>query len=155
MDWIPNPMQRLVLPQLGGSEDELPPASNFTATRIHPAIRAKLLDTIRTPLERGHWQPASIENFPSCPKLEHCIDMYFVHFNTVRHEPWTINESLISSQQFLSIIHRPTFDPLKDLLLTLTVVCVGSGFTALEKSREFSNTLSEICRRLLLLSVSC
>lgn len=85
LDRIPSSTQRLVLPQLGEFEDELPPTSNFTATVLHPSTRIKLIDAIHTPLERGPWQPALIENFPSCPKLEHCIDMYFMHFNTVRH----------------------------------------------------------------------
>lgn len=83
VDWTSVPKQGLLLPRLGGDDAELLPTSYVSTGSITPAIRIKLLDHVRMPLERGPWAPVSLANFPSCQTLEHCIDMYFAHFHNV------------------------------------------------------------------------
>jgi hypothetical protein len=91
-----NSTSRLVLPQLGDLDEQLPPASYFVVTSITPALRNKLLDSIRIPLEQGPWQAVSLTNFPSCQKLAHCIDLYFIHFNAVSSMYLSHSTSLIN-----------------------------------------------------------
>jgi hypothetical protein len=50
----------------------------------------------------------------------------------------------------VSIIHQPTFDPAKDLVVTIAVICIGACYTQLPGCRAFSIILSELNRRLLL-----
>ncbi|KAH8816729.1 fungal-specific transcription factor domain-containing protein [Xylogone sp. PMI_703] len=133
-EWNTIPVQQLVLPDLGSSDEQVPTMRYYFITPIRSSVRDRLLDTIRRPLQRGPWEEVSLVHFPSNEKLDHCIDLFFAHFN-----------------KFLPIIHRPTFDPGKDTLVTLMIICIGSCYTLFKGAREFSNTLSEICRRLLLI----
>ena len=75
--------QRLVLPSLGRLDETVPAAHHFVMLPITSSARLRLLDSIRIPLDRGPWQTVSLVNFPSCERLDHCVDLYFVHFNKV------------------------------------------------------------------------
>ena len=56
--------------------------------------------------------------------------------------------------QNVPIIHRPTFDPGKDHILTLAIASIGACYSGLEGAFSFSNALAELTRRLLLYMVS-
>ena len=75
-------VHRLILPAIGCQDDGL--NSRFYPTlSISEALRSRLQDCIRVPLDRGPWQTVSLQNFPSCNHLEHCMDAYFMHSHPV------------------------------------------------------------------------
>jgi hypothetical protein len=53
----------------------------------------------------------------------------------------------------LPVIHRPTFNPEKDPVVTLAIVCIGSRYTEYKGAHTFANLLSELTRRVLLFMV--
>lgn len=87
---------------------------------------------INLPFEHTLTQTLGLERFPSKATLDHCIDLYFAYFHPT-----------------LAIIHQPTFDPGKDLVVTLAMVCIGSCYTGFAGAKAFSIALSELIRKLL------
>lgn len=49
----------------------------------------------------------------------------------------------------LPVIHQPTFDPGRDLSVTLAVINIGACYTDFSEARSFSAVLSDLIRRLL------
>ncbi|KAH8812805.1 hypothetical protein F5884DRAFT_899041 [Xylogone sp. PMI_703] len=137
MEWHAEYQHRpLELPDLGAgdSNDDGQFFSRFFSTwALRPCTVDTLIQYIKMPSQQSPWQPINLKHFPSKEKLEHCIDRYFAHF-----------------QQTWPIIHQPTFDPARDLTVTLAVACIGVLYTHLPEAKTFSNTLSELNRRLLL-----
>jgi hypothetical protein len=58
--------------------------------------------------------------------------LYFAHFHPM-----------------LPVIHQPSFDPGRDLLVTLAVINIGACYTEFSDARSFSTALSDLIRRLL------
>jgi hypothetical protein len=85
------------------------------------------------PFEHNSLQTLDLGKFPVANKLDHCIDLYFTHFNPT-----------------LPIIHQATFDPGRDLLVTLAVINIGACYTDFDEASSFSAALSDLIRRLLL-----
>ncbi|KAF4428950.1 hypothetical protein FACUT_9213 [Fusarium acutatum] len=136
MEWHSEKSQRIVdLPNLGCDEDDNPNLYPrfFPNWSLQPSIIHALTDHLRLPARRSPWQPSNLDRFPDKEKLEYCIDMYFAHFH-----------------QMFPFIHQPTFDPAKDLTITLAIASVGALYTQLSEAAAFSNALSELNRRLLL-----
>ena len=52
------------------------------------------------------------------------------------------------------MIHRPTFNPSADLVLTLSMCAIGVLYSGLEGAKAFAKSLSELLRRLLIFMVS-
>lgn len=87
---------------------------------------------LQLPFEHNSLHKLDLGNFPTPDKLDHCIDMFFTHF-----------------QPMLPIIHEATFDPGKDLLVTLAMVDIGACYTEFDEALSFSTELSDLIRRLL------
>ena len=51
------------------------------------------------------------------------------------------------------VIHRPTFDPAKEPIVTLAMVANGACYTHYHNVQTFANALSELVRRLLVFKV--
>jgi hypothetical protein len=94
MEWHSTPAQFLVLPSLGEPDDDysLDPAY-YPTMAVNSSIRTRLQESVRLPLERPPWQAVSLANFPSKAKLDHCIDLYFAHFDRVGIFPLRIEAS--------------------------------------------------------------
>lgn len=71
---------------------------------------------------------------PEAAKLNHCIDLYFANFT-----------------QAMSIIHRPTFNPRASIVVTLSMAAIGILYSNFIQAQEFSYTLSEVIRKILIL----
>ncbi|KAJ9604695.1 hypothetical protein H2200_010809 [Cladophialophora chaetospira] len=130
MEWHSTPAPRLVLPKLGAPGEEIL-ARHYPTDRIDAALSTMMQEILRLPMERSPWQ-AVLVDFPDHAKLDHCIDMYWVHF-----------------QRILPIVRRPTFDPAKSPLVALAMACIGACYTAFEGAKAFADALSEFNRRLL------
>ncbi|KAF5636967.1 cytochrome P450 monooxygenase [Fusarium tjaetaba] len=130
-----NDTQSLVIPQLGGNGDKsLRYGSHFQMPKVVEAQRSQLLDSAQAILERPLWKAVSLANFPSKAKLDHCIDLFFVHFRPP-----------------ISFIHRPTLNPttISEVLL-LSIVAIGARFSSMPGARIFANSIAELNRRILL-----
>jgi hypothetical protein len=57
-------------------------------------------------------------------------------------------------EQWVPIIHQPSFDPAKEPVLTLAMIVIGACYTDFEGAVAFSIALSEFTRRLLVFMVS-
>ena len=55
--------------------------------------------------------------------------------------------------KWVPILHRPTFDPGKEPVITIAVIAIGASFTQFEGAHAFSNCLMELSRRLLVYMV--
>jgi hypothetical protein len=73
---------------------------------------------------------------PEPAKLNHFIDLYFTNFS-----------------QVMSIVHCPTFDPRASIVVTLSMAALGILYSSFPRAREFSYTLSELIRKMLILMV--
>ncbi|KAJ4318838.1 hypothetical protein N0V84_006651 [Fusarium piperis] len=73
---------------------------------------------------------------PDASKLNHCIDLYFINFS-----------------QVMSIVHRPTFDPRASIVVTLAMVAIGVLYSNFRSAKEYSYSLSELIRKILILMV--
>ena len=82
-DWEYSQAQRLILPDIGGPDETVPAANHYSTSPITTSGRLKIIDSIRIPLDRGPWPNVSLTKFPSCDRLDHCVDLFFVHFNKV------------------------------------------------------------------------
>ena len=85
MEWHAASNQRLTLPVLGlhPGDYDITLGSFYHLTHISEDARNRLLNSMRLPLERVPWQTVSLANFPSKEKLDHCLDMFFRHFDRV------------------------------------------------------------------------
>ncbi|RBA18229.1 hypothetical protein FPRO05_10524 [Fusarium proliferatum] len=136
MEWHAEQSQCIIdLPGLGCDEDDNPGLYPrfFSNWSLHPSIVEALTQHLKLPASRSPWQPSNLDRFPDNKKLEYCIDMYFAQFH-----------------QMFPFIHQPTFDPAKDLTVTLAIASIGALYTQLSEAVSFSSTLSELNRRLLL-----
>ena len=131
--WHATPSQAIVLPQLSSDDTRLIRPRHFSTRNVQNSTRNELRRALCVPLEKGLWNPVSVDGFPSIDTLDHCIDLYFKHFDWI-----------------LPIVHRPTFDPAQYPLVTLVIICLGANFSDFHGARAFSNALSELIRRLLL-----
>ena len=52
------------------------------------------------------------------------------------------------------MIHRPTFNPGADLVLTLSMCAIGVLYSGLDGAKAFAQSLSELLRRRLIFMVS-
>lgn len=158
MEWHAASAQCLTLPNLEPLNQDLnmKTGSFYPIQSVTESMRARLLNSVRLPLERVPWQTTSLANFPSKDKLDHCIDLFFRHFDRVCLA--AITELLLKVLTWLSqtftVIHRPTFDPSKFPVLTLAMASVGACYSNFGEAHRFSNSLSELVRRLLTYMVS-
>jgi hypothetical protein len=84
MEWHAVPVKLLSLPRLGGGDEHLPPqSSHFNIPATTPLTKAHLLNTVQLPMQGSPWQTVSLAEFPTEQMLDHCIDLYFVHFDKV------------------------------------------------------------------------
>jgi hypothetical protein len=85
MEWHAASAQPLTLPTLGSAGDERDTNSGFffSIKSVSEPARAKMVNSIRLPLQRSPWQTVSLANFPSKEKLDHCIDLFFRHLDRV------------------------------------------------------------------------
>ncbi|KAL9560682.1 hypothetical protein ACKAV7_015173 [Fusarium commune] len=128
--------QSLIIPQLGGDSDRsLQHGSHFQMAKVGELQRSQLLNSTQTILERPLWKAVSLANFPSKAKLDHCIDLFFIHFRPP-----------------ISFIHRPTLNPttISEVLL-LSIVAIGARFSSMPGAIVFANSIAELNRRILLL----
>lgn len=85
MEWHAVSDLSLTLPPLGPHHDDCSsvPGSFYTIANTTEEARAKMLSGLQLPLERIPWQTVSLANFPSTAKIDHCIDMFFRHYDRV------------------------------------------------------------------------
>lgn len=84
MEWHAQATQLSALPPLGNRDYEHSYfARYFPTPPISPSTIADFHDSLQLPLQRSPWQAVTLDVFPSEQKLDHCIDMYFKHFNWV------------------------------------------------------------------------
>lgn len=127
------PQNHITLPALGSGGVESSSTSRFFPTiSVDQDTREGMLKLLASPFEHNPVQSLDISRFPCKEKVEHCLDVYFAHF-----------------QPMLEVVHQPTFNPDKDLLVTLTMVCVGASYTTYTGAREFLTSLSELIWKLL------
>lgn len=107
--------------------------SFFTTKPISSSTRELMQSWLRLPLEKGMWDNVSLSAFPSKEKLDHCIDLFFAQWD--RHCP---------------VVHRPTFDPAREPVVTLAMATLGACYTGFEGAQPWANALSELVRRLLI-----
>lgn len=126
------PLSAFSLPKL--SENiHIEAYSNIYLTKpVATSTRTLMEDWLRLPLEQRMWDDVSLSSFPSKDMLDQCIDLYFAHWDC--HCP---------------VVHRPTFDPAREPVVTLAMVVLGSCYTNVQNASDFSNALSELVRRLL------
>ncbi|OQV01808.1 Fungal specific transcription factor domain-containing protein [Cladophialophora immunda] len=131
----PRPTQsHMALPALGGEGHDFHAFARFfsvmpVSDRTWHALRKCLM----LPFEHNSIQSLNLDQFPSKEKLDHCIDLYFAYFHPT-----------------LDLVHQPTFDPGRDLVLTLAMVSIGACYSDLPGAKVFSIVLSELIRRLLI-----
>lgn len=99
MEWHASSAQHLVLPTLGsvGEDFEVSSGSFYAVANITEQARARMENSIRLPLERTPWQTVSLAHFPSKEKLDHCIDLFFRHFDRVRITPFRLPTRPVAS----------------------------------------------------------
>ena len=131
----PRPPQRHVaLPALSPAGTSLDVSQRyFSVMALNNRTWHALRKCLMLPVDRSSLQSLSVDEFPTMDQLDHCIDLYFAHFHDM-----------------LPVIHLPTFDPGKDLVVTLAMICIGSCYSEFSGAKAFSITLSELIRRLLL-----
>ncbi|KAH8815524.1 hypothetical protein F5884DRAFT_772680 [Xylogone sp. PMI_703] len=133
VDWKAGPGRISTLPALGALDQDFKALKHFPTLSITESTIAGLQDSFNLHLAKSPWKPVSLAGFPSKEKIDHCIDMYFKYFDWI-----------------LPVVHRPTFDPGKDPVVTLAIIATGACYTEFKGARAFSNVLSELLRRLLL-----
>jgi hypothetical protein len=156
MEWHAESLQRpLELPVLGVKEGYDAQIFNtfFSPWSLKSTTVDQFARYLKMPAQRSPWQPANLKHFPSKELFEHCIDRYFAQFQKVHHLILLLVGKL-KDEQVWPLIHRPSFDPDKDPTVTLAVVSIGALYTHLSDAKSFSNTLSELNRRLLLFMVT-
>ena len=127
------PQNHRSLPVLGSDAEEPNAMPRFYSVKtINDRTWHALRKCIMLPFEHNSLQSLDLACFPSKDKLDHCLDLYFAYFNPM-----------------LAIVHQPTFDPGKDLVVTLAMISIGACYTNLSGAKAFSNALSELIHRLL------
>ncbi|KAF2846860.1 hypothetical protein T440DRAFT_404814 [Plenodomus tracheiphilus IPT5] len=127
------PPKHICLPSIGSDQHDSNSRGRFNdLMAINDRTWHALQKCIRLPFEHNTLQSLNLDNFPSKEDLDHCIDLYFTRF-----------------QSMTSFIHQPTFDPGKDPVVTLAMICIGVCYTEFDGAKAFANTLSELNRRLL------
>ncbi|RFU25958.1 hypothetical protein B7463_g10388, partial [Scytalidium lignicola] len=132
MEFHASPSQRIILPPLGEATEPYQTQKHYSTRVLSSSVHSALRHGIELPSERSPWRSVAVESFPNQQTLDHCIDMYFVHFH-----------------QTLPIIHRPTFDPGESLIVTLAIISIGACHSDLEGCDVFASAVSELTRRLL------
>ncbi|KIW12692.1 hypothetical protein PV08_09970 [Exophiala spinifera] len=130
----PRPSQsHTILPGLG-PEDQTPKSFSkfYSLVPVNDRTRQALVKCIMFPFEHSSTQTLNLDHFPNNETLDHCIDLYFEYFHPM-----------------LDVVHRPTFDPGRDLVVTLAMICIGSCYTGQPGAKSFSIALSELIRKLL------
>ena len=84
MEHCAGPMQHVVLPPLGEAAGTHRTVNHFSTWDLSPAVHDALRQCIELPSEHSPWQSILVESFPSQQTVDHCIDMYFVHFHQAR-----------------------------------------------------------------------
>lgn len=135
LETVQPPLKHIVLPCLGsqGRDPSYMHGRYYNITPINDQTWHALQKCLRLPFEFYTLQTLNLDNFPTKEEIDQCIDLYFAHF-----------------QRMLRLFHQPTFDPSKDLVVTLAVICIGACYTQLPGAKAFSTVLSELNRRLLL-----
>ncbi|EXJ68489.1 uncharacterized protein A1O5_08282 [Cladophialophora psammophila CBS 110553] len=130
----PRPSQgHTALPPLGPEDQASDSFSKFCSLMpINDRTKHALQKCIMLPFEHSSTQTLGLERFPPNQTLDHCIDLYFAYFHPM-----------------LAIVHQPTFDPGKDLVVTLAMICIGACYTGYTGAKSFSIALSELIRKLL------
>ncbi|KAH8891122.1 hypothetical protein GQ53DRAFT_649314 [Thozetella sp. PMI_491] len=127
------PAQLSSLPSLGSAYGATQHLGHFQLPLVSDTTLSILQDCLRIPLQGSPWPSVSFATFPKKEQLDHFIDLYFFHFD-----------------KFFPFIHRPTFDPAKDFVLTLAMSVIGACYSGYPSARSFATALSELTRRLLL-----
>ncbi|KIW48944.1 uncharacterized protein PV06_01500 [Exophiala oligosperma] len=132
--WLEESAQSSGFPVLGEPELSNQKSANFYQIRpIDSNARESMIEVLSLPTKQTLWKPTSLANFLESRHIDQCIDMYFAHFDKT-----------------ISFIHRPTFNPSEDLIVTLAMACIGLCYTGLRGANAFANLLSEYLRRLLI-----
>jgi hypothetical protein len=134
----PRPTQsHMVLPALGSEGGRGPDfgifSRFFSVAPVNDRTWHALRKCLMLPFEHNSLQSLNLDQFPCKEKLDHCVDLYFAYFHPT-----------------LDIVHQPTFDPGKDLVLTLAMVSIGACYSELPGAKAFSIALCELIRRLLI-----
>lgn len=85
MEWharVETYVNHIVIPSLGNDTPD-PGLKYFSTTPMSAEARSTLQEYVQIPSKGSPWRPVIMERFPSREKLDHCIDMYFVHFHPV------------------------------------------------------------------------
>lgn len=83
MQWLATQPKCLTLALLGPSKSSNAFSSYFSLPRISSRGALVLEDILKAPYERSVWPLASVPSFPPSEDLDHCIDLYFAHFDKV------------------------------------------------------------------------
>lgn len=83
MEWRAVPVQLSALPPLRNGHANMTYPSHHSLPSINDFTLATIQDYLRIPLEASPWQPVTLDHFPTKEKLDHCIDLYFLHFDQV------------------------------------------------------------------------
>lgn len=127
------PQNHLSLPALGSNLQSSTTFSRFfDLMHLNDRTWYSLQRCLMLPFEHNPRQSLSLDQFPSKEKLDHCLDLYFAYFHPM-----------------LAVIHQPTFDPGKDLVVTLAMISIGACYSELTDAKQFSVALSELIKRLL------
>lgn len=84
MVWPATQPKHLTLPRLGPSKGSNSLSSYFGLPSIGSRGASILQDVLKAPFEQSVWPSACIPSFPTPQELDHCIDLYFAHFDKVR-----------------------------------------------------------------------
>lgn len=124
----------LSLPALGSSRvlGSHPQPKFCSVAPITDRTWHALRKSLMLPSEHNALQTCNLQEFPSKDRLDYCIDLFFAYYHPM-----------------LAIVHQPTFDPGKDLVVTLTMLCIGVLYTDFSEAKAFSIALAELTRRLL------
>ncbi|KAK5040505.1 hypothetical protein LTS07_001003 [Exophiala sideris] len=127
------PQNHLSLPALGSDmETSRTFTKFFNMMVLNDRTWHSLQRCLMLPFEHNPRQTLSLDQFPSKEKLDHCLDLYFAYFHPM-----------------LAVLHQPTFDPGKDLVVTLAMVSIGACYSDITGAKQFSIALSELVKRLL------
>ncbi|OQU95517.1 Fungal specific transcription factor domain-containing protein [Cladophialophora immunda] len=126
------PLPALHLPPLSTTAGNEEYPSFFMTKSVGSSTRELMTNWLRLPLEKKMWDIVSLATFPTKEELDLCIDLFFAHWD--RHCP---------------VVHRPTFDPVLEPVVTLAMVTLGACYTNFGGALAFANALSELVRRLL------
>lgn len=83
MEWRAVPVQIHRLPVLERSLLGVTFPSHFLLPKLDTSSLDRIKCIMQLPQERSPWQTVSIADFPSGGQLDHCLDLYFLHFDAV------------------------------------------------------------------------